>query len=277
MYSPLKYLLVVILLFCFSSFSHAADLTREIGLNIDKSSEPENFFEVGLGLNAFNRSMINVDDKEDLDIGITIIGSYNWYNFFVDFANQAPDSLVFGYTAYNKENWSFDVIFTGPGSGLRKKDNQVNFEGIDERDVNTMLGGRLTGYIGENVVQLTLKQGLTSRNGGAVASALIGRNWQIRNLNFHSIFALSFRQAKLNDYYYGVSKEEAARTNFAAYDGKSSLNFDSSLGLTYPISENVLLRAEVFFGSEFGYNESPLFSKQQDFYTGISSSISYVF
>jgi outer membrane protein len=140
-----------------------------------------------------------------------------------------------------------------------------------------MIGGRLTGYIGENVVQLTLKQGLTSRNGGAVASALIGRNWQIRNLNFHSIFALSFRQAKLNDYYYGVSEEEAARTNFAAYDGKSSLNFDSSIGLTYPISENVLLRAEVFFGSEFGYNESPLFSKQQDFYTGISSSISYVF
>lgn len=69
--------------------------------------------------------MINVDDKEDLDIGITIIGSYNWYNFFVDFANQAPDSLVFGYTAYNKENWSFDVIFTGPGSGLRKKITQL--------------------------------------------------------------------------------------------------------------------------------------------------------
>lgn len=277
MYSPLKHLLVVVLLFCFSPVNYAADLKREIGLNIDQSSESENFFEVGLGLNAFNRAMISIDDKEDLDIVITLIGSYNWHNFFVDLGNQSPDSIVFGYTAYNTENWSFDVIFTGPGSGLINKDNQVNYEGIDERDVNTMLGGRLTGYLGESVVQLTAKHGLTSSNSGIVASALIGRNWQVRNLNFHGIFALSFRQAQLNDYYYGVSEEEAARTNFAAYDGKSSLNFDSSLGLTYPISENLLLRTEVFFGSEFGYNESPLFSKQQDFYTGISSSISYVF
>ncbi|KPH63704.1 hypothetical protein AMS58_13345 [Pseudoalteromonas porphyrae] len=272
-----KHLLsAVVLSFLCSSFSYAADLTREISLNIDQGSAPENFFEVGLSLSTFNRSTINAHD-DDLDLGTTLIGSYNWHNFFIDFANQAPDSLVFGYTAYAENNWSFDIVFTGPGTGLRKKENQVNFEGIDDRDVNTMLGGRVTGYIGENVVQFTLKQGLTSENSGTIASALIGRNWQVRNLNFHGLFGLSFRDAKLNDYYYGVSEDEAARTNFKPFTGKSTLNFDSSLGVTYPLSESWLFRSEIFVGSEFGYNESPLFNKQKDIYTGISSSISYVF
>jgi outer membrane protein len=140
-----------------------------------------------------------------------------------------------------------------------------------------MLGGRLTGYFGQNILQVSIKHDARGRSKGTVASALLGRNWQVNDWNFHGLAGLTLADAKFNDYYLGVSDAEAAITDFEAYDGKASVSFNSSVGVTYPISESWEFRATAHAGSNFGYNDSPLFSKKRDFYTGISSSITYEF
>ena len=59
--------------------------------------------------------------------------------------------------------------------------------------------------------------------------------------------------------------------------GEAAITFNSSMGVTYPISENWIYRATVGFGSNFGQNDSSLFEKKRNFHIGIHSSISYVF
>lgn len=278
MYSPVKKITAALLLTVAilpSAFS--ADIARSLRNNTLENTDPENFFEIGVGAGAFVGSSLRDDDGEDAGLGLIIRGSYNWNGFFVDVLGETSDPFVLGYNAYNNENWSFDVTLSQSWGGLNKEDDEVRFIGVDERESNTMFGGRLTGYFGQNILQFAIKHDVSSKSKGTVASAVIGRNWQIRNWNFHGLAGLNYRDAKYNDYFFGVSDSEANSSDFTAYDGKASASFNSSMGVTYPINENWIYRASVSLGSDLGENDSPLFAKKRDFYVGIGTSISYVF
>lgn len=276
-YSPIgKLSLVAILSVAFSSFTHSADIVRELRTNADKNSEPENFFEMGVGAKIGVGSSLTEEDGKDAGLVGNVSGSYNWNGFFIDLGMETSDPLVIGYTAYDRDNWTFDLMLGATGSGVSQSTDD-RFIGITKRRNSIMLGGRLTGYFGKNILQVSLKHDVSGRSEGTVATALLGRNWQVRNWNLHGIVGLTVADAKFNDYYLGVSDAEAAQTNFDAYDGKSSVNFHSSVGVTYPISESWEFRTTAFAGSNSGGNESPLLKKKRDFFVGISSSITYKF
>ncbi|WP_293747652.1 MipA/OmpV family protein [uncultured Paraglaciecola sp.] len=278
MYSPIKKITAAVLLsIAILPSAFSADIARSLRNNTLENTDPENFFEIGLGAGAFVGSSLRDDDGEDAGLGLIIRGSYNWNGFFVDVLGEISDPFVLGYNAYNNENWSFDVTLSQSWGGLNKEDDEVRFIGVDERESNTMFGGRLTGYFGKNILQFAIKHDVSSKSKGTVASAVIGRNWQIRNWNFHGLAGLNYRDAKYNDYFFGVSDSEANNSDFSAYDGKASVSFNSSMGVTYPINENWIYRASVSLGSDLSENDSPLFAKNRDFYVGIGTSISYVF
>jgi outer membrane scaffolding protein for murein synthesis (MipA/OmpV family) len=277
LYSPIKQMsLGAILSGTFSSFAYSADIARELRSNADKNSVPENFFEIGINAGMGIGSSLTEEDGKETGFGINVSGSYNWNDFFIAVGMETSEPLSIGYNAYKSENWSFDLMLGATGGGI-SKDTDDRFIGITKRQSSTMLGGRLTGYFGQNILQVSIKHDARGRSKGTVASALLGRNWQVNDWNFHGLAGLTLADAKFNDYYLGVSDAEAAITDFEAYDGKASVSFNSSVGVTYPISESWEFRATAHAGSNFGYNDSPLFSKKRDFYTGISSSISYEF
>ena len=267
---------VAILSVAFSSLTHSADIARELRTNADKNSAPENFFEIGINARAGIGSSLTEEDGKETGYGINVSGSYNWNNFFIDVGMETNEPLVIGYNTFKSENWSFDLMLGATNGGI-SEDTDDRFIGITKRQSSTMLGGRLTGYFGKNILQISLKHDVRNRSKGTVASALLGRNWQVNDWNVHGLAGLTLADAKFNDYYLGVSDAEAVVTNFEAYDGKASVHFNSSVGVTYPLSENWEFRATAYAGSDFGYNDSSLFSKKRDFYTGISSSISYEF
>jgi outer membrane scaffolding protein for murein synthesis (MipA/OmpV family) len=271
-----KLSLVAMLSVAFSPFTHSADIARELRTNADNNSVPDNFFEIGVNAEFELGSSLTDEDAKGFESGINVSGSYNWNNFFIDVGMETSEPLVIGYNAYKSDNWSFDLILGATEGGI-SKDTNDRFIGITKRQSSTMLGGRLTGYFGKNILQVSIKHDVRGRSKGTVASALLGRNWQVNDWNFQSLAGITVADARFNDYYLGVSNEESNQTNFAAYDGKVSVNFNSSVGVTYPISENWEFRAAAHVGSDFGYNDSPLFSKKRDFYTGISSSITYEF
>ena len=267
---------VAILSVAFSSLTHSADIARELRSNADKNSAPENFFEIGVNARAGIGSSLTDEDGKETGFGIHVSGSYNWNNFFIDVGMETSEPLSIGYNAYKSENWSFDFML-GATDGRSYEDIDDRFIGITKRQSSTMLGGRLTGYFGKNILQVSIKHDARGRSKGSVASALLGRNWQVNDWNFHGLAGLTLADAKFNDYYLGVTDAEAAQTDFEAYCGEASVSFHSSVGVTYPISESWEFRATAYAGSNFGYNDSPLFSKKRDYYTGISSSITYEF
>ena len=276
-YSPIKKLsLVTILLVAFSSFTHSADIARELSSNADKNSAPENFFEIGVNAWMGIGSSLTEEDGKGAAYGICLTASYNWNNFFIDVGNETPEPLVIGYNAYNSDNWSFDLMLGKIYDGI-SEDTDERFIGITKRQYSTMLGGRLTGYFGKNILQVSLKRDVRGFSDGSYATVLLGRNWQYRNWNFHGLIGLDITDSKFNDYYIGVSEEESVLTGFETYDGKASIHFSSTIGVTYPLSENWIYRMGISISSNFGQNDSSLFEKRRKFYTGINTSINYVF
>jgi outer membrane protein len=276
-YSPIKKLsLIAILLVAFSSCAYAADIARTLRTNTQDNNDPDNFIEIGLGANAFVGSSLTDSDGIFAGPSINLSASYNWNGFFIDVLAETAEPIVIGYNAYNSDNWSFDLVL-GTTDGGVSEDTDDRFIGIIKRQSSTMLGLRLTGYFGKNILQVSLKNDARGRSKGTVASALLGRNWQYRNWNFHGLVGLYLADAKFNNYYYGVTEEESAVTGIQTFDGEAAITFNSSMGVTYPISENWIYRATVGFGSNFGQNDSSLFEKKRNFHIGIHSSISYVF
>lgn len=260
----------------FSSLTLASDIVQDLRSNTDKKSAPENFFEIGVGAGIGIGSSLTEEDGKDAGVLINASGSYNWNNFFIDVGMETSEPLVVGYSAYNSDNWAFDVMLGVTENGISQS-TDARFTNIAKRQSSAMLGGRLTGYFGGNTLQVSLKHDVSGTSKGTVASAILGRNWQGKDWNFYGTLGLTVADAKINDYYFGVSSAEAAQTSFEAYDGKASVNLHSSLGATYAISRNWEFRTKVFAGSDFGDNDSPLFIKKRDFYLGISSNITYKF
>jgi outer membrane scaffolding protein for murein synthesis (MipA/OmpV family) len=277
LYSPItKLSLVAIVLVAFSSFTHSADIAHTLRANTQDNNDPDNFIEIGLGASLGVGSSLTDQNAKGLGLFINLSSSYNWNGFFIDLGSETAEPLVIGYNLHNSDKWSFDLVL-GTTEGGVSEDTDDRFIGIMKRQSSTMVGARLTGYFGKNILQVSLKRDVRGISDGTVATALLGRNWQYRNWNFHGLIGLNISDSKFNDYYLGVSEEESVLTGIESYDGKASIHFSSSVGVTYPLSENWIYRADISVSSNFGQNDSTLFEKRRNFDSGISTSINYVF
>jgi len=85
--------------------AYSADITRSLQDNILENTEPDNFFEIGIGVGASIGSRFRDDDGKGAGLNLYVRGSYNWNGFFVDLWGESSDPLVLGYNAYNSERW----------------------------------------------------------------------------------------------------------------------------------------------------------------------------
>ena len=268
---------IIIAATSFSSISSASDISYTLRNTTEDKAVTENYFELGLGF-AFGTAPSLTDDDDDddfLEVSLLLNGSYSWNGLFIENYSESSDDLLLGYHAYESENWSFDFV-VGPNYCCSKSDDK--FKELDERNPSLMFGGRLIGYIGDNVVQLSLKHDIGGNSHGTSASALVGRNWQVRNWNFHGLVGLDFSDSRLNDYYLGVNEDEALRSPFTEYSPGASFNFTTEVGVTYPITEDWVFRSTARFStvSDAAMN-SPLFETTRSTAMSLSTSISYVF
>jgi outer membrane protein len=258
-----------------STATLSADIAHSIRNNTEEKTTTENYLELGLGV-AVGRGPSLTDDDNSWAAAYWIInGSYNWKGLFIEKYGESNDPLLLGYNAYESENWSLDLVVGPRFGGLHFNDR---FDALDDRNSSTMFGGRLTGYIGKNVLQFSLKHDISGNSHGTIASALVGRNWQIRNWNFHSLLGLQVSDSRITDYYRGVSVEEAQRSEFTAYDAGSSVSVNAEVGVTYPISEDWVFRSTVRARTiDDSMMDSPLYLTPRNNAVGLSTSLSYVF
>jgi len=261
----------------FSSDLFASDISQNLRNNTEQVSDSEDYLEIGLMTRIRDTQTFKSSNGRGsyTSTGLFINGSYTWNNFFIENYSESGHGLVLGYNAFTNDNWSLDLMAT---TGWLK----VSFENDGRYSPDNdelMVGGRLSGYVGNNIVQFSINQDATGDHNGTTASALIGRNWQLRNWNFHGILGVEYISAKLNDYYVGVSEESAARLdNLDAYKADESVSFSTELGVTYPISEDWVFRAT---GRAVtlpdAITDSPRRRSKKSFATSFHTSISYVF
>jgi len=259
----------------FANVCFASDISHKLRNATEENNTTENYFELGLGAAiGVGPSLTNDDDKWK-GLGIIINGSYNWKGLFIEKYGESKDPLLFGYNAYESDNWSLDLV-VGPRFFSLNFDDK--FKDLDERTGSDMFGGRLTGYLGDTMVQFNLKHDIGGYSKGTLASALVGRNWQVRNWNFHSLVGLEYLDSRINDYYYGVNEAEAARSQFTEYNPGASVNFSAEAGVTYPITEDWVFRSTARFRTFSGAAmDSPLFETTRSTAMSLSTSLSYVF
>jgi len=286
--SPIPCLLLAAIFFTgvsFSNTSFANDISHSIRSDTEQVGSTENYFELGL-VYVVGSSPSFGEDSNWADTGLIINGSYNWNDLFIENYSESGHGLVVGYNAINNDNWSLDLTVTTEMFQLNYE-NTGRYPGLNNKDYSEPLtvGGRLTGYLGNNIVQFAVNQDATGDHNGTTVSALIGRNWQVRNWNFHGIFGVEYASAKLNDFYVGVSEERAASSRFdylgeeaSSYEAGDSVSFSTEFGVTYPITEDWVFRATgrvVTIADEI--IDSPYYVNKEPVATSFRTSFSYVF
>ena len=260
----------------FSSTSFANDISQNLRNNTHEIASTENYLELGLMVRVRDEATYKGSNGKGsyTNTGVFINGSYKWNDLFIENYSESGHGLVVGYNAFTNDNWSFDVIATTDWGHVTFENNGRYYSDEDELTV----GGRLSGYLGNNIVQFAINQDATGDHNGTTASALIGRNWQLRNWNFHGIIGVEYVSAKLNDYNLGVSDETASHFDIDAYEAGGSVNFSTEIGVTYPISENWVFRATgraVTIPDEV--TDSPRYPNMDSVATSFRTSLSYVF
>jgi outer membrane scaffolding protein for murein synthesis (MipA/OmpV family) len=275
----IQYLPITTITLAVASFSGACfanDISQNLRNNTQAASSSENYLEVGVMTRVRDEATYKGSNGKGsyTSTGLFINGSYNWNNLFIENYSESGHGLVVGYNAFNNDNWSFDVMANTDWGHVSFENNGRYYSDKDE----FTLGGRLSGYLGNNIVQLAINQDATGDHNGTTASALIGRNWQLRNWNFHGIIGVEYVSAKLNDYNLGVSDETASHFDIEAYEADGSVNFSTEIGVTYPISENWVFRATgraVTIPDEV--TDSPRYANMDSLATSFRTSLSYVF
>lgn len=89
-------------------------------------------------------------------------------------------------------------------------------------------------------LQASVFQDVSSNHKGYEASINLGRSGHWQRFTWTASAGISYRSAKLNDYYYGILPAES-QTGFAAYSADSGVNYQASALMRYYLSKSLSL------------------------------------
>jgi len=274
----------LLLLFLSVNTVQAADVTKGARAG---STGPDNtdggYLELGLGVFNVDRDRTKkVDNKPGLAVNIS--GAYRFKGFFIEASQGAMDGISLGYNVWDGSNWTVDIIgvnAVGEASGGDSEpdyttlSDEQRIQAIDDREqLYSGAGISLTGFFGNAIVQYRLLTD-TIDNNGIRSAARLGYSWQIKNWNFYSVLQADYNSRKTNRYWHAVTEEQAS-SRYPAYDLGSTIAYSGEIGVTYPLSENIVFRTTArSFQLPDAIANSPLkFDASRTIFT---TMISYVF
>lgn len=250
----------------------AADISRDVRAGReDESIENDGYLEVSFSA-IYNEMPIPGADRYVGTIGLG--GHYRYKRFFIDAHAESYNQFQFGLNAYSGDIWSVDLLGASSEHGV---DSELNRELIafTQREPAGYLGVRATGYNGPYIFQFEALGDVSDVHDGALLTASAARTWLYHNWNFHALLGARFESAKTLDYQFGIDPIEAT-TAYPVYEAGSGTTFVTEFGVTYPLSENFILKTtgrwwelpSAVVGSPFITNDS---------YLTFSASITFVY
>ena len=226
----------------------AGDVQSALNLNQDGG-----YFELGVTGGYFHYPYLVDEELLESDQAFaTIDGSavFRKNGFFVEGVQGTNDGINLGYTVFQNNRWSFDILGasahglyeTDRDERIRSGDNEAtrNEKLLNRNTLYVGSGVRLTSYFNKYVVQYRLVTDTLGSNGLA-SSLRVGRGWQIWNWNLFTIISADYTSKKTNNFYYQVEPHEAT-TRFPTYEADSSLGYGIQFGVVKPLSEKWLMR-----------------------------------
>lgn len=264
----------------FFSPAIAGDLASEIRKGAAESDNNNGgYTELGLGFASYTNPIVGVPEGNEKDevhneIYLDINARYQYEGLFVEIFTQGLEALTFGYNFYNEQKWSMDWIATVQHAEMSENTSD-DYEELNKRYTDFMMGPRSTHYIGNYIVQFHLLKDISNTHQGELVALKLARHWQYHNWTLHALAGATYRSEKLLDYYFGIDESEASE-KFPVHHAGSGMAYTFELGATYPLSEKWVFRSfirQVDVDNEI--TKSPLVLDDQG--EMIATSINYVF
>ncbi|MEL6641792.1 MAG: MipA/OmpV family protein [Pseudomonadota bacterium] len=163
------------------------------------------------------------------------------------------------YTLLDTGDLAFDVILTPRFAPDFPKTDL--FDGL-KRDDALELGFDATYAFGAAYVGLAAAGDITDAHEGYSAQARIGYTFDVGDAAIDLAAGVEFRDAKLNNYLYGVADNETTATRTAFDVGDSTTAF-ASLSAVYPLSNNIFMIGEVSVEDLGDVSKSPLVDRDR--------------
>lgn len=265
----------------FSATAHAVDIGRTLRSGQETLQE-DNYAELGISVIAADGLRFKGDQRSasnDVRVAPAFNARYQWRGLFAEAHVETRAGWTLGYNAYNSDTLSLDFIIGSRYAGI-SPDISDELGAIEPREGDVAGGFRLSGYAADYLWQLQGWSDVSDTHGGHGASALVGRNWQVRNWNFHALAGIGYASAGVLDYYYGVTPGEAAVSNgnLTAYDAGSGVSYSAEAGVTYPLTRSWIVRTTARYGRVTGeVAQSTLFDSAKRDNTALIVNVSYVF
>lgn len=266
----------------FAGITAASDITN-IGSG-DHRLADGGYFELGASIYSVNKVDIRQSDDEPVQLSALVSGMYRYQWLFVEMLHQSQDGINLGFSVWNTDNWSLDVLMANLQSSWTRP-GKIDPSILDEAKPNAYLmselsiyvgaGFRATGYWDDNYVFQYTIVGDYYDNQGIKSTARLGKSWLLSNWNFHVLGSIEYSSATFNRYLFGISDVEATEL-FPEYRPDSSLSYGMTLGVAYPLSENFVFRAMYRLNIlPKEVTDSPF--NQAGYVSFFNASISYVF
>lgn len=257
----------------------AADIASEVRSGDNGPDTGDGgFLEVGVAAGLWTNPL--VVDRHQASYGVILAGEYRYKGLFIESISGSADGLNLGYKLWNNRQWTVDLIGVNATSGSTNEvdphlgDTARTVWLLDRHVALTGAGFRVTRHFDDYVFQFRALNDIYN-NRGNYGTARLGRSWQYRNWNFHTLAGVEYLDSRFSQHVYGISAREATRS-LPQYSPGSIFAAEAEVGVTYPVTEHWVFRATVrhtFFPNAVA--DSPLFDKNSA--SSFATSFSYVF
>lgn len=124
------------------------------------------------------------------------------------------------------------------------------FKGLDDRDASVMVGASYQRNIQYVAVRGQVVTDVSGNSDGTTARLSVGTRLPRNDWTLYPSAGLQWQDKNYNDYYYGITAAEAARTGIAQYSPSSSVHPFISVAANYQLNPKVML----FVNPSIAYN-----------------------
>lgn len=271
------------LFFC-SGMAAAADIASSVSGGSHQRLADGGYFELGASVYGTNQVDIRQTGHEPIQPSLLISGMYQYKGLFAEMIHQSQDGINLGANLWSSDNWSLDLLAVNfKGTTGRRRNEAPSTSNQAVRNAYLMstdsvfigAGFSATRYWGDHYVfQYRLVSDYFDDQ-GISSSARMGKSWQVRNWNFHTLGSINYASAKLSRRLFGVQSHEATEL-FPEYQPSSAITYSMELGAAYPLSEKFVFRA-VYRLTVLSKEITASPFNQADYGSFFNASISYVF
>lgn len=262
----------------------ASDIATSVTQGGEQRLADGGYFELGASVYGTNQLDIRQTEHESIQPALLISGVYQYKGLFAEMIHQSQDGANLGLNLWSSANWSLDFLAANLQNSISRKKN-TNLSDLNEAVRNEYLmemdsvfigaGFRATRYWDDHYVFQYRIVSDYFDDQGISSTARLGKSWQVRNWNFHSLASIEYASAKLSRNLFGVSREEATEL-FPEYRPSSAVTYGMEFGVAYPLTEKLVFRA-VYRLNVLSKEITASPFNQADYGSFFNASISYVF